>query len=109
MTIAIFLIASSFCKSNIYVFGHCLNIFEMALCTIFWFLSPLLLNVSCAISAPNQRLGACVVEIDDQSRLDVLLWGNSAHSSADAAHAPRAIGGLLSHAAVGSKDQVRLL
>jgi len=27
-------------------FGHCLNIFVIALCTNFWFLSPLLLKVS---------------------------------------------------------------
>src|SRR5277367_4826574 len=45
--------------------------------------------------APHQRLILGVIQIDNQCSFHILLWSDSTHSSADAAHAPCAPGGLL--------------
>src|SRR5271170_252201 len=61
-----------------------------------------------ADSPPYERLILRAVEADDERPFHVLLWSNSAHTSADSAHAPGAIGGLLSQPAAVDDDQVRI-
>src|ERR1035437_2062555 len=51
-------------------------------------------------STPDQRLRLRIIEVNDHGCFDILSWSNTAHPSADSAHAPRAIEGLPSHAAV---------
>ena len=60
-------------------------------------------------SSPDQGLGLRVVQVDNHRSYDILLRSDSAHPSADSAHTPRAIGGLLFHASVCGQDQVRVL
>src|SRR5260370_16164349 len=60
-------------------------------------------------TSPNQRLALGVVQVDDHGRFHVLLRSDASHSTANSAHTPCAIGCLLSHAAVSSKDQIMLL
>src|SRR5271170_1158678 len=64
----------------------------------------------CALAdpAPYQRLLRCAVEADHQCPFDILLRSDSAHASADSAHTPGAIGGLLLQAAAHGHDQVRV-
>src|SRR5271157_5524251 len=53
-------------------------------------------------STPNQRLSLCVVQTNNHGRFYILF-------GSDAAHSPRAIGGLLSLAPTGGEDQVGIL
>ena len=56
-----------------YCFGHCLNIFCTAFCTICWFLLPLLFSVFCAMPRQTSACAFGVVEADHHGRLDILL------------------------------------
>src|SRR5271157_2722265 len=60
-------------------------------------------------STPNQRLSLCVVQTNNHGRFYILFGSDAAHSAANPAHAPRAIGGLLSLAPTGGEDQVGIL
>src|SRR5208337_561187 len=60
-------------------------------------------------STPNQRLSLCVVQTNNHGRFYILFGSDAAHSAANPAHAPRAIGGLLSLAAASGEDQVGIL
>src|ERR1035437_739360 len=60
-------------------------------------------------TTPYQRLRLRIIEINDHGCFHVLFGTDSSHSPADAAHTPRAIGGLLFHTTVRGEDQVGIL
>jgi hypothetical protein len=58
---------------------------------------------------PDHTLILRVLQINDQRSDNTLFWSDAAHAAADPTHAPRTIGSLLFHPAVGGQDHVGIL
>src|ERR1700691_5686762 len=58
---------------------------------------------------PDQTLGLRVIQVNDHCPDNILLWRDAPHAAADAAHAPRTIGGLLFQPAIGGDEHVGIL